>query len=538
MAALPKVYHVTTLPGEFHSEHHRQDDSDDCGRACAQTILRSFDSTEFPQQWDLEDKLSDYCSGAPKGTPLDRWGANPGCLERELSTEAGNLTRKRTLKLITCNTEAIASQCLVRSLDSGGISSVALVNGKAHWVTVYGCDLDTDPGDYADPITRYDIRAFYVHDPAPNVWRIKDGQIVETVDPDECHTDGDKCGQGMFEKEDDLSNGGLGVLDNPTYENWGLAYRRIRYDHWRKMVFTGIPEGGTRHDDWVKKYLAIVDVTDPFGEHAYVDLCQLGDPAGGMMPVGCADTEKPDWSDHMSSFTDDLVRDIQDIVKKGLEADGLIPYAPRRYKVNNVSRSWRRAWRRLLKGTNPSWVHPVGPPDEPGYKGPNFYYYLVEMQAEDGTVPAVVMVSACKGNEQVLEMAAIEKGGTIAIKFAPPKVYHAASTDPNARKLEIPLQSLGIPTSSSHLLKITNGRIPPPSEFRLVWGPVRGGLSPYAPFYKFYIKFDLPVSGSIRTFRVPHFIRADFWNWEELFLDARQIDNPIKTEIFRKFQPM
>jgi hypothetical protein len=466
----------------------------------------------------------------------DNWGANPECLDVEIGRQAANPPANRTIKLIGCQSETAASQWLVRSLHKGGIASIALVNGIRHWVTVYGFDLDSDPAEYEGPdTTSYAVRAVYIHDPAPAMWSVEEGQIVETVDPNEAHKKDDKCGQGMFQAFDSQDQPILDKCGCAKYENWGLAYRRIKYDFWKNMVFTGIPQGGSHYYSWNEKYLAVVDVTPPFDEQAFTDLDSLGSRTLVLDEFDCAEADRPSWWNDPNLMPeawlpDALADPIREIVKQGLRRDGFMPSKGRSYLVTSDSAEWKAwmKWREVLRKTKPARVFPVSLPDEEGYVGPCFYYYLVEMEDDKGGVPAVVMVNACNGREDMLEIARVESGGTTAIKFAPPACFFDNATDSTARVCEVISPNPG-PIN----VKLSASNLTRPNNFKLVWRPVEGSLSPYAPFYEFHIE----VSSGGGTVRIPHWIRADFWDWADLFFDPAHMSEPIKTDIFRKFKP-
>ena len=133
---MSNLWHVTP-PGNFPREPHRQDTGDDCGCACAQTVIWSY-AQSFLEQSALSGELKDRI-----------WGANPVSLVNKLNKlnpPAG--FKDRAFKLFECTGEQTLSQSLVHSLASGGLVPCVLINGKNHWVVAYACDLASNPNDF------------------------------------------------------------------------------------------------------------------------------------------------------------------------------------------------------------------------------------------------------------------------------------------------------------------------------------------------------------------------------------------------------
>jgi hypothetical protein len=321
-----------------------------------------------------------------------------------------------------------------------------------------------------------------------------------------------------------------------TYVNWGLAYRRMSYDYWRRMILTGARGGTTSSGYWDGRYWAVLDITD-ISLQADCKQYDSRDPQGGNVPrMACSGSSIPSWSRDPKKFQQDttLQKKIRDVVIEDLKDEGLIEENGK-FRIIGASQDWQD----LLKGTVLRTIHPVGPP----YGGRGFYYYLVEM-IRDGTspeeMPVVVLVSPCDGDLHIMEMAAIEKGGTTAIKFAPPKLAHESITADDSRPVELEVPNIDPQNPSSQLYIVKPGKddakITDPNDFALVWEPARGALSPYVPFYRYFITF---VDDHGRQHHIPQFARADFWEWKELFaLDPLDPSSAVKTDIFRKYRAL
>jgi hypothetical protein len=144
----------------------------------------------------------------------------------------------------------------------------------------------------------------------------------------------------------------------------------------------------------------------------------------------------------------------------------------------------------------------------------------------------VVLVNACTDSEEVLEMAAVTRDGIRAIEFVPPQLLRQSAI---ASQRPVEVSVLG---KIAHV-RINEDNISLAKDFRLVWSPSTNSLSPYAPFYRFTITVraedfqSLPPFPGSEKIAVPFFVRADFWDWPNLFADASP--DPVQTSMFRPF---
>jgi hypothetical protein len=483
------------------TKYHRQDTDKDCGEACAQIVIRSFEGGPLYEQEDLADALT-LCP-APDESVDDGWGANPHCLMLTLQDQRGSYNGTRAFKLLECDSEEAISRWIVYSIFSSwdaplGVAPSVVVWGNAHWVVVYACDVEGPNGQPVNPLDpgdqSYTIKAFYVRDPAPG------RQWNENPIP---HTDNDQCGTGIA----------------APGQNWGLASRRVRYNFWKKRWLTGIPADPTGEIYWAGKYVAVVDARAPFlattcpswdqaspapvappsasissaimrsdsagngiigngiiGES--IGVAEAGIAAPAELTKGSNGTpmayEQPGEANKAAttgptegiSLTRQLIGEeaAKRVAHEGLIADGLYgPDAP-------------EPWGDVLRGAVPGRVHLIVPPSPSADDNSQLYYYLVQMEIQDdspdrGTVPVLVMVDAFE--EELLEAAAVAQRGTNAIIFTAVDAITKLLTS-------APL----ILDDSKRPVILEPGAIDPP---RIIWQHAPGCLSPYAPFYDFTI---------------------------------------------------
>ena len=101
---------------------HLQDDSDSCGQACAQMVLRFLDQQMF-QQSDLDSKRPAY------------W--NPGTTPDQLQDMINANGQEGGYSVAVTGSQSEALGALEASLVAGA-PSIALVNLGQHWVVIRG----------------------------------------------------------------------------------------------------------------------------------------------------------------------------------------------------------------------------------------------------------------------------------------------------------------------------------------------------------------------------------------------------------------
>lgn len=529
MTARIKVYHRTSVGHRFGAMYHKQDDFDDCGRACAQALLRTIEGKLY-QQSKLEEDVGAHCIETLSDSHAQLWGAYPSCMEERLNSAAK--LRSREMKLLAFNSPADASQCIARSIALDGIPAAAVINNGGHWILVYGCDFDNHPDkpnevDGIDEFvsclqTPYKIRAFYVHDPAATPWSMNSDPIANIAAPPGEHSDDDKCGRGIVRCTDENDQPISDEAGKPLYENRGLAYRRIKYGYWREMVFSSIPSTPLVPNDWEYRHLAVVDVTDIPNVTTAFSSCEVHDEPEDS--VICSGDTLPVWATDRTKFDNDkaLAERIRNVAWEGLQDDGLVPITSNVYRVNNTSSSWKKAWRSLLTNTKPGRVFPVAPENTAGSTDEmaGFYYYLVELTKvrsnNEIVVPAVVLVSGCRNKEKVLEIAAVAEGGTTAIQFDSSEDQIAA-----VRAMKVK------PALNVKLEAVPGVTISEPVETSLVWQPRPGHLSPYAPSRRISVEYK--PAPDAEPNRIQILLPATVSQWQQHLrnLDLAQLQLPI-----------
>ena len=361
----PFEYHVVNQ--YYPLDYHRQSDLRDCGEACAQMVLRSLDHSIalYQQTAPLDKELVRHTTR----DQFKGWGANPVSLRIGLNGY-GNSPYISTpdyppydFKLLECNCEQAISHWIVYGLLAGKPAAIVLVLGKDHWVTVYGVDLIRRGTGAIDPldVSSYEIRAFYVFDPAPG---------GEADDERRDHDNDDTCGMGALPDK------------NKPKENWGLQFTRVNYTQWQKVWLTGVPVGSG--SSWDGKFVAIMDtsglkMSDLSDCPNWNSLCQ----------------QKRQWPEHEQQpplrnfIPNDQVkpRVIADLQNEGLtETDAPEP------------------WCEYLRNLQTGYVIRVDNP----HTGPDgSSYYLASMVASDGSEPVVVMINAVTGD--LLQTSAIRR---------------------------------------------------------------------------------------------------------------------------------
>ena len=329
----------------FATRYHRQNIDISCGWACAQIVINS----------DRNPDLLDQIALNILESPL--WWTDPEDLATQLTTSTG-----QNFELFCCNSEEQISRRIVSTIHnkSFGVSACALVWGDAHWVAVYGCEIDKKFNGYLSPSDKsYNILAFYAHDPSPS----RPYGLPPWTDIADPHADMDICGSGG---------------------QAGRANIRVSYEQWRKRWMTGVQE----IPGWVGKFIGVTRAKANTGI-----ACAMPSWPAGPIPAGPV-------------LIPPATRPNADYTTAGIEAVNAL----QNEILNQVPVP--SPWDRLLPDYEASWVEWVTP-DVTGV--PGFYYWLVEIQITDSKVRPVAVI--LDENYKMLETAAIPTGDNVLGRY-------------------------------------------------------------------------------------------------------------------------